>query len=328
MVGNRTSRRLLFLGWRGGVSVVGAVLTALLFPKLAPVWLLQFVGGVSSVVSPVAGYFVYCFGNREWIACALFTGGYIKEAVGEIEDEREFTEAEIEAFETFADDVASMSVAPAPSTTPIAGANVTAFDGQGGDGETLRTIRSRYRETVMSVPGYGSVYGDSVDESLAAEFGEELTVAIAGGGRFTEPVRGMILTQASTSAREREQHLEALAAERCSVVDARDRLGKLDPILERTAPRKLPQRSFEELIEYETDIGRATMECRQLLDDRQAAIHGQNGRTGRRSDRTSLQRYLYRPIETSFPVLSTALELISTLRDRRRAVVRSITRRY
>ena len=328
MVSDQTTRRLLFFGWRGGVSVAGAALTVFLFPKLAPTWLLQFVVGVSSVLNPGIGYFAYCFGNREWIAGALFTGGYIKEAVSEIEDEREFTEAEIDAFETFADEVASMSVAPAPSTTPIAGSNAMVVDSGPGGGETLETIRNRYRETVMAVPGYDSAYDDSVEESLAAEFGEELTVAVVVGPRFTEPVRELLLEQASTSTHERERHLRTLEAERCSVVDAGERLGELDPLLERTAPRKIPQRSFEELIEYETDLERATTECRQLLDDRQAEIHSETSQARGRSDRTSLQEYLYQPIETSFPVLSTAIERISTLRDRRRTVVRSITRRY
>lgn len=328
MVDSRLSGRVRSLGWHGGISVAGTLLAVFLFPKLAPVWLLQFVGGVSSALNPVFGHVLYCVGNREWIAGAMFTGGYIKEAIDRIDDEREFTEAERDAFEAFAADVASMSIPSGPSASPMVESNVTALSGGRSDTDRLRRVRSLYHETVMSVPGYDSVYGDGVDESLAAEFGDELAIAVVDGTQFTRPLRGMLTEQASTAARERERHLETLGVERRSVVDAGARLGEFDPLLERTNPRNIPQQSFEELLGYETDLGRATAECRQLLEDRQVEIHTENRRAGRRSDRASFQEYLYRPLETSFPVLSTALERLSTLRDRRRAVVRSIARRY
>ncbi len=328
MLNDRLSGRTPSATVHGGISIIGALLAVFLFPKFAPVWLLQLLGAVSSVLHPVVGQFLYGICNREWIAGAMFAGGYIKSAIDQLDDEREFTAAERDAFESFAEDVAAMSVPSGSSAGPMAGTNVKVISGGRSDTDRLDQVRSRYRDTVMSVPGYDSVYGDTIDESIAAEFGDELAAAVVDGAQFTRPIQGMLVEQASTSKREREQHLETLAVERRSVVDAGTRLDEFDPLLERTTPRNLPQRSFEGLLEHEADLSRATTECRQLLEDRQERIHSENRRAGRRYDQTSLQEYLYRSLETPFPVLSTILDRMSTLRDRRGAVVRSIARRH
>lgn len=320
-------------GWRLIASGFGLLFSVLLFPKVTPIWLLQFAWGAWSVLYAHAvqllcffaskEYLLYWAANRQWITGAVFAGGYVREAIDEIDDEREFTAAERDAFEAFADEVESMSVTPRSST----GSPPAALAGRDVGADSLETVRERYRETVMSVPGYETVYGEPFVENAAAEFGEDLAAMVDGDTGLTPPVRALLVRQSSASALERERHLEALATERRSVVNARSRLRELESVVERTDPRGLHRLSFEELLEHEADLADAVEECERLLADRQREIHA-NDRRMRRAKGTLLQEYLYRPLDTPLPVVSSVLEGIQALSDRRRAVTRSIARRY
>lgn len=320
-------------GWRLVASGFGLLFSVLLFPKITPIWLLQFAWTVWSALYVHAlqllyflaskEYVLYWFANRQWITGAFFAGGYIREAVEEIDDEREFTAAERDAFEAFADEVASISVTPRSN----AGSPPAALAGRNADSGSLEAVRERYRETVMSVPGYDEVYGEPFVENAAAEFGADLAAVVDGDTGLTPPVRELLVQQSSASALERERHLEALATERQSVVNARSRLREIEPVVERIDPRGLHRCSFEELLEHEAALVDAVEECERLLEDRQRDIHT-NDRRMRRSKGTLLQEYLYRPLDTPLPVVSSVLDGIRALSDRRRAVTRSIARRY
>lgn len=331
-----------FPGLRLLFSALGLAFSVLLFPKIAPVWLLQFVGAVSGMLYANVVYVLYAnavhmlyylagkdhllywAGNRQWITGAVFAGGCIRDAVDAIDDERAFTEAEREAFETFAAEVESMSV----RTGPTSGANAAVLAGRQRNAVAIGEIREQYRETVMSVPGYDDVYDEELTENVAAEFNEELATVLDDGVQFTRPLQELLVRQSSNSALERERHLEALAVERRSVANARSRLTEIEPLFERTDPVRLHHASFDELLEYEACLGDATAECEQLLEDRQHEIHTNNRPARGRSTGTFLQEYLYRSLETSFPVLFSTLEGMRKLGDRRRTVVRSIARRY
>lgn len=324
------------------LSAFGLVFSVLLFPKIAPVWLLQFIGTVSGVLYAntvhvlytnsvhtlyhLAGkdLLLYWAGNRQWITGAVFAGGCIRDAVDAIDEERAFTEAEREAFEAFAAEVESMSV----GSEPIPGAETALLTGKRRDTGAISDVRQQYQETVMSVPGYDDVYGEELTENVAAEFNAELATVIDDRIQFTPSLQELLVRQASNSALERERYLEALAVERRSVVNARSRLTEIEPVFERTDPVRLHHASFDELLGYEASLESATEECEKLLEDRQHEIHTNNRSVRGRSAGTFLQQYLYRSLETSFPVLSSALEGIRKIGDRRRTVVRSIARRY
>lgn len=312
------------IGSRGIISTVGILLSVFLFPKLFPVWFFQLLGGIGGILHAVVGQLLYAFANREWLLGAAFVGGYIKAALDEIDDEREFTNAELEALEAFAADVRSMTV----HGGTVTGTNAAVLAKSGTEAEKLGEIRTRYRETMMSIPNYDSVYDEGITESFTAEFGEDLATVVTNGTQFNRPVQQLLLRQVSSSVIERERHLDTLATERRSVVDGGERLADTNPVLERTDPRGLIHCSFDELLEFDRDIQEATNECAQLLEDRQHDIHTSNQQHRPQSDRTLLQEYLYRPLDVTFPVLVTTMDRIRTLDERRRAVVRSIARRY
>lgn len=310
-------------GSRRILPVAGMCLSVVLFPKIAPVWVLHVLGGVAGFLQGVVVHLLWEMANREWIAGVAFVGGYIRGALGEIENEREFTEAERDALEAFAADVRAMTVRGASVDT-----NAPVLAATGADTEQLTRIRARYRETVMSVPNYDEIYDDEFGRSFAAEFGEDLAAVVEGGTQFTRPVRQLLVTQASTSIAERERHLDALETERRSVEAVGMQLAETEPLIERTAPRQLIHSSFEELLEYDREVRNATADAKRLLEARQREIHVNNRHVQRRSSGTFLQEYLYRALDTPFPVLAATLDRLRTLGDRRRAVVDSIARRY
>jgi hypothetical protein len=311
-------------GFKRHLPVAGMCLSVVLFPKIAPVWILHGLGGIAGFLHAIAVNLLWETANREWIAGAAFVGGYIREALGEIEAEREFTEAERDALEAFATDIRAMSVrggANVDTSAPVLAVGTS-------NTEQLAQIRERYRETVMSVPNYDEIYGDEFDRSFAAEFGEDLAAVVEDGTQFSRPVRQLLVTQASTSIAERERHLDALETERRSVEAVGVQLAETEPLIERTNPRRLIHSSFEELLEYDREVRDAAADAQRLLEARQDEIHVNNRHVQRRPDGTFLQEYLYRALDTPFPVLAATLNRLRTLVDRRRAVVDSIARRY
>ena len=326
---------------RSVASIGGILLSVLLFPKLAPIWVFHPLSGLGSLlyfglfqlvqliqlfIQLVHVLFQVLYGavTKEWLTGAAFAGGYIHKALFELESEREFTEAERDAFETFANEIRTI-----PTQTNVGvGSNAAVLTKVSASSGQLQRIRKSYEETIMAVPDYDDVYDERFHENFAAEFGGDITSVVVGGNQFTQPVQRLLITQAKSSARQREEHLDVLDAERSSITNADARLRNVDPIVERTAPRHLLHNSFDELLEHECGIRRAKEECRQVLEDRQHDIHESNQQIRGRSEQTFLQEYLYRSIEPSFPVLTAALKRIHKLNSRRGAVITSISRRY
>lgn len=333
---------------RSLASAGGILFSVLLLPRVTPMYMFQPFFGIGSLLhfaifvilqalqmlfqvlqifAQTVQMFIhsmYGAASKEWLTGAVFAGGYIQKALVEIEAEREFTEAERDAFQEFAEQVKSMSVWSDGGMN----SNAAVLTKVNGGGDQLRQIRQCYRESVMAVPNYDEMYGEHFHKNFAAEFGDDLTSVVRGGAQFTQPMRELLINQALTSAAQREQHLDTLEIERISVTNAGARLRRVDPIIEETAPQDLIHCSFEELLDYEHEIGRATERCGEVLEDRQHQIHESNQQLRIRSEQPSLQEYLYRSIDPSFPVLVTALDRIRKLNDRRGAVIRSIARRY
>lgn len=231
--------------------------------------------------------------------------------------------AERDAFHAFVDDVRAVA-APAQQSIGATTAQLVTPDA-GEDG--LRAVRDAYRGTIMSVPHYDDAYGESLRVHMTAEFGDDLATAIVDGDRFSTSLKGLVVQRARTAARRREEVAAAIDDERDSVIDARSRLGEIDARFDRTSDVELLHTSFSELVALERDLRREERRCERLLQDRQREIHrGWHG--VRRSGLPYPQKYLYADFDVTFPVLTTTLERIRWIRDRRRAVRRQLTRRY
>ena len=237
--------------------------------------------------------------------------GSVERAQQLAKNERDSVAAERAAFETFAKAVASMSTTTLPSSPSVRRMDES--------GRPLATVRERYRETVLAVPGYERAYAEDLSEHITAEFGRPVAGTVLADGHLTPPLKRLLVAGARESAAERTDLLEALDRERDSLATAVDRLERGDDALSSTAPE---DRSFSELVDQEGRLRSAKRDCTDLLTDRQRRIHEERRRTG-----SLLQEYLYTDLETTYPVLDAGVRQIGRLRDRRRAVTRAVTAR-
>jgi len=238
-----------------------------------------------------------------------------------VERERESVRAERDAFEEFATTVKSLPAGSPQSVEAPPGLTASA-----GKADPLGTVRDCYRETVMAVPDYDEEYGESLREHMTAEFGEVIATAVVGGGELTPRLRQGLVDGARAIARRRGTLRDVLDTEYEAVRDARGELREIDATLERVAATDPADRSFAELVDEGRDLRRDERRCEGLLERRQREIHRETRRF-RRSDDLLLQEYLNADLEVTFPVLDATLERLSRLRDHRRSVVRSLTRR-
>jgi hypothetical protein len=308
------------------VSAFSLLVTIVLLPMFGPFWIAQFLGSLGSLLSFLGSLFLSGSTPRDWLTGVVFVTGVLKQAREELDAEREFTEAEHDAFREFLNEVQSLSV---HSSGTSAGGTDTVLVAGGGPGtDTLGTVREEYRNTVMDVPGYEAVYDETLAEHLSAEFGDDLSTVLLDDGLLTQPAQALLLAHTSEAVAQREFYLETIDREYDSILDANTGLQRTDSALENVNPSRMYRYSFDELLEHEQDLQRATETCEQLLTTRQREIHGGTQGSFPRSGRLTLQEYLYQSLETTYPVISSVLDRIHGLNQRRKLVLRSITKRY
>ena len=77
--------------------------------------------------------------------------------------------SERDAFDAFADRVATITVDSPRPPALMAGSVDTS-----GTSSATAALREEYEATVMAVPHYDDVYGESIEENASAEFGPDL----------------------------------------------------------------------------------------------------------------------------------------------------------
>lgn len=297
-------------------SILGILVLAVTAPKFLPVWGVKTVGtGTLSQLS------VFKF-NTDLLTGLVLTVGYIRDALCSVEDEEKSVETERNAFIEFADSVQSIPVAH----QPITGTTTANITHTGSNSRALEEVREQYRKTVMSVPDYEREYGESLHDHFAAEFGTDAASVVTDGHRFNEPVRQLLVEQSRLSVHQRERLLDTLSAEKRSLRDAGSELELVGEFLDETDTTALREQSVTQLVETDQTLGTHRSRCRTLLESRQREIHTTNRRADGGTE-TLLQTYLYRDLDTQFPVLHTVLEYIEELDRRRSALVEELCQR-
>lgn len=298
------------------VSTVGVLMATLAVPKMLPVWLANSVGWTTG------GHQLLSMNADERLLSGLvLAGGYLRDAIETAEREQQEIRAEQDAFETFAQEVESMSARSGQPSTPCAvPADLTSPT------EQLQTVRTRYRETVMATDDFEDAYDETLAEHLTAEFGPDLAAVLTGGGQLTAPVKQLLLQQAHGAVTQRERLLEEIEAERQSLKRIGPKLDPVDCTLERTTTGALRQEPFDQLIEREHELRTRRQTCEQLLARRQQDIH--ENRPAARTENILVQEYLYSAMDVTFPALASILDRIERLDDHRQNVARAIARQY
>jgi hypothetical protein len=239
----------------------------------------------------------------------------IDAALDAVADERAAVQAEHEAFSAFDRRVADCSTVAAPSGPPLVA------DPQ-PSGKSLERVRTAYAETVMSVPHYEAEYGDTVPESLAAEFGDDLAAALVGSTALTPELRDAVRAATDAARRERAEFLDVLDRESASLSTAADDVADLRAEMDALDDRPLSARSFDDLY----DLWARVEELERRVDG--IALRRQETIRGHRNDLpgvpTDLCEYLYGELSASYPVLATLADLGGTLERAGRRVERTL----
>jgi len=230
-------------------------------------------------------------------------------------DERAAVRAEYEALAAFDRRVAELSTVTVPTGPPLVA------DPQ-PSGQSLARVRAAYAETVMSVPHYEAEYGDTVAESLAAEFGADLAAALMGGTALTPEVRDAVRAATVAARREREAFLDVLDREADSLVAAADDIAATESSLESLDDRPLSARPFDDLYDLWSTL--RTLDARvdgiglrrqETIGDHRTALPGVS---------TDLCEHLYADLSASYPVLASLADLAERLTRARRRVERAL----
>lgn len=204
--------------------------------------------------------------------------------------------AELEAFETFVERLATITPTAEPDGLEPSPAVAVGTP----TGTQMERVRTAYRETVMSVSHYDDVYGESLVENIAAEFGHDLAEGVRAGASvpLTEPLRNALHTAAVQAVQERRLGIDALDEEFQSIADARIELAALIAELDSTLIPDWYRETFE------TRLDSVATERQETLGSRRSLP---------RIDTHSFCRYLYRDNSWTYPVLIAVTRLRETV---------------
>jgi hypothetical protein len=239
----------------------------------------------------------------------------IDAALAAVAEERETIRDEYEALAAFDRRVADLSTVTVSTGPPLVA------DPQ-PSGRALTRLRTAYAETVMSTPHYETAYGDTVAESLAAEFGEDLAAALIGGTALTPELRDAVRAATEAARHEREEFLDVLDREADSLATTADDVEDIASRLDSLDGRPLPARSFDDLHDLWSTLGDLEAQVDGIGLRRQETIRGH--RNDLPGVPTDLSEYLYQDLPTSYPVLASLADLGDRLADTRRRVERAL----
>jgi hypothetical protein len=232
-----------------------------------------------------------------------------------VAEERACVRAEYEAFDAFDRRIADLPTVAAATGPPL----VT--DPRPAD-PSLARIRTAYEETVMGVPHYEAEYGDTVAESLAVEFGDELAAALVGGTALTPEFLDAVRAAAAAARREREAFLETLDREDESLAAAADAVADVRGTLDALDDGHHDTREFDDLRDLWARLSDLEARADGIGMRRQETIRSQRGNLpGVPAD---LTEYLYADLAVSYPVLATVADLGDDVDRVRRRVERAL----
>jgi hypothetical protein len=235
----------------------------------------------------------------------------IDAALDAVADERTTIRNEHEALAAFDRRVVELSTVTISTGPPLVA------DPQ-PSGQSLERLRTAYAETVMATPHYDFEYGDTLAESLGAEFGDALAAALVGGTALTPELRDAVRAAAEAAQRERTEFLDVLDREAESLETVVDDVAAIEAELDSLDDRPLSARSFDDLYDLWAALGEIDARVEGIAMQRQETIRNQ--RTALPGVPADLCEYLYHDLSTSYPVLAALADLGNRLECARRRV--------
>ena len=244
---------------------------------------------------------------------------YTEAAVTTITQEIDEVRSECEAFQAFQQRVQELDASMKETQAPV----LTEYQTRTSVEERVESL---YQETVMDVSHYEEVYDDSVQESVSAEFGNEVKAAISQATGVSPQLQQLLLKAARRSILRRRVFLHTLSNEQTTVKDAWASLRETRTIVEELDCQPLFDSSFDDLIETRETLLCLEDDCRSWLNQRQDQLHDRQLSSNRGDDfEPDLCTYLYQPLEVTYPILATVIETIEIVQTARRRVERAIS---
>ena len=214
------------------------------------------------------------------------------------EQERDEIDLESEAFEQFTTRIEEISAGP-PKETVLPARNII---NQSPPKNTCK-LRSAYRDTVMAVPHYDDVYGETIAENLSAEFGPELAELLQpnSGISLTDHNKNALIVAAEKSVQERTEFSDSLETE----VDSLESMNqKLTALLDNLDSSIVPSWYRQE---FDDQLG-------EILRTRQSTLGGRSSLS--HLDGHDLCEYLYSDESWTYPVLTAVGRLLDSVHIR------------
>lgn len=255
------------------------------------------------------------------LAVSLIT--WIPQARDIVHAEQEITRTERDAFERFRDRIAALESSSTSSKTPLHSHGCThsiephLSSSSRTDG--LTAIKEAYQETVQSTPHYDDEYGEPLIQSMAIEFGKELTTAIMTNSQLTPPLQQAVIEAATGRCRRRTAFNNRLDEEAAALTDAQQTLTTVCEEYEQVTAHPRHQQSVDELRETHQHLTTCIATCEDLLKERQTQRTEGHTAIPHTDEVVDLQEYLYRPLDVTYPVLvdgTTVRERCVTARGR------------
>lgn len=234
----------------------------------------------------------------------------IEAALEQVDAEIAATDAEANAFKTFGKRLRSMEPDHRAKQTSVAvtgsgaaGVTMLASSNRPVD-NSLRRVRTAYRETVMAVPHFETDYDDTLAENVATEFGEEVARHVVDGDALMPVLYRALVDAVETARFERTRFLGLLRTERESLVSTAHELNEIEGCALQLADRLSSPEPDVSPDAFDAEIRELRERCESLLEARQQTIHDRFVPALSGVERQSLTRYLYSSSETRFPALS------------------------
>jgi hypothetical protein len=203
-------------------------------------------------------------------------------------------DAEREAFDQFAQRVTTIETVRDRQPEPQAHTLTVESQLQAAD-----QLRQAYRETVMDVPHYDDVYGESLETNVAAELPPDVAVLFQDPADQITPDQKTRIRAAATNARASRETLAAnLADEQEALAVAHD---ELDAVITQLDGPHVPGWYTAQ---FEASLTNTIQTRQEMLDDRSHRS---------RADGHDLCQYLYADQGWTYPVLTAVARLRSAV---------------
>jgi hypothetical protein len=231
-------------------------------------------------------------------------------AAAALDREYRRTKAELEALESFIDEVGSLS--PTSSSVTAAASRMQLRPSQPGG---LDAVREAYRSTMMTVPHYEEEYDESYAEHVRHELGPDVATLLTSGQVFERHHKQVVIAAANDARARRGQLLTELDRERDSLADLREPVCGVAADVARLESITLAEQPAEMLDGYHTRLGVLDSRCHDLIDRRQSALVSQRRSMSLSLGGPDIATCVYSDLETDYPVVATLTELLDRIEE-------------